>query len=125
MAKTISALAFLALAAAAVSEATLQYDYVIVGGGTSGLVLANRLSEHSGVSVAVIEAGGSVRDNPIVADTNGFLTVLGTEVDWNYTTLPQKYTGNKIQPLHGGKALGGTSTINGRCSSKYMSLYDS
>ncbi|KAI9714032.1 MAG: hypothetical protein M1820_000762 [Bogoriella megaspora] len=89
------------------------YDYVIVGGGTCGLVLANRLSEDSNVTVAIIEAGGSVFDNPNVTITTGFGHGYFTPIDYAYNSTPQVYTGNSTQTYHSGKALGGTSTING------------
>lgn len=90
-----------------------SYDYVIVGGGTSGLVIANRLSEDPTISVAVIEAGDSVFDNVNVTDPAGYSLAFGTEIDWAYQSEPQGHAGNKTQTLRAGKALGGTSTING------------
>lgn len=90
-----------------------KYDYIILGGGTSGLVVANRLSEDPSVSVAVVEAGDSVRFNPNVTNTTQFGLSLGTSIDWAYTSLPQQYADNKSVVYHAGKALGGTSTING------------
>lgn len=90
-----------------------KYDYIILGGGTSGLVVANRLSENPNISVAVIEAGDSVRFNPNVTNTTAFGLSLGTSIDWMYPSLPQQYANNKSVIYHAGKALGGTSTING------------
>ncbi|KAL1648841.1 hypothetical protein SLS58_002021 [Diplodia intermedia] len=90
-----------------------SYDYIVVGGGTAGLVIANRLSQDSSVTVAIIEAGGPVFNDPRVQNTTSFGLSLGTELDWQYTTVPQKYATNDSQAYHAGKALGGTSTING------------
>ncbi|KAI5242944.1 FAD/NAD(P)-binding domain-containing protein [Aureobasidium subglaciale] len=89
------------------------YDFVIVGGGTAGLVVANRLSENSYMSVAVIEAGDLVFDNKNVTDVDGYGLSFGTDIDWQYESALQAYAGNKTQTLRAGKALGGTSTING------------
>ncbi|THW49630.1 FAD/NAD(P)-binding domain-containing protein [Aureobasidium pullulans] len=89
------------------------YDVVIVGGGTAGLVIANRLSENSYTTVAVIEAGDLVFDNKNVSTVDGYGLSFGTEIDWQYESTPQAYAGNKTQTLRAGKALGGTSTING------------
>ena len=97
------------------SIGTLSYDYVIVGGGTCGLVIANRLSEDSNVTVAIIEAGGSVFDNPNVTTTLGYGPAFFTDIDYAYNTTQQIYTSDRIQTYHSGKALGGTSTINGKC----------
>nr|BBE38580.1 FAD-dependent glucose dehydrogenase [Aspergillus bisporus]BBE38581.1 FAD-dependent glucose dehydrogenase [synthetic construct] len=102
-----------ALAAPVASSAAVKYDYVIVGGGTSGLVIANRLSENENVSVLVIEAGDSVLNNVNVTDVNGYGRAFGTAIDWQYESVPQIYGGNSTQVLRAAKALGGTSTING------------
>jgi len=90
-----------------------RYDYIVVGGGTSGLVVANRLSEDYNVSVAVIEAGGVELYNPNITDTSKYGNAFGTAVDWQYESVPQIYAGNASQVLRAGKALGGTSNING------------
>ncbi|KAI1087244.1 GMC oxidoreductase [Rostrohypoxylon terebratum] len=93
-----------------------SFDYVIVGGGTAGLVLANRLTEDSGVTVAVVEAGtfpedvvGNVTQVPAYA--NQF---EGSELDleWNFTTTPQAGLGNIPVSYYRAKALGGCSDIN-------------
>ena len=91
----------------------LEYDYIIIGGGTSGLVIANRLSESSDISVAVIEAGLDVSQNANVTDPTKFTISLGTDIDWNYKSSPQIYAGDRIIDYHAGKGLGGTSNING------------
>ena len=106
------ALLLFALAAAAATT----YDYVIVGGGTNGLVLANRLSENPSVSVAVVEAGESVLNNNNVKDTGGYLRASGSSIDWQYQTTKQQYGGDKQYILHAAKAIGGKSTINGKGS---------
>jgi len=97
----------------ALQKSTNRYDYIIVGGGTSGLVIANRLSEDPSVSVAVIEAGDSVFDNVNVTSAGGYGKAFGTDIDWAYKSSPQAHATNETQTLRAGKALGGTSTING------------
>lgn len=96
-----------------------SYDFVIVGGGTSGLVVASRLTEIPSISVLVIEAGGSVLNNPNVTNTTQFGLSLGTSIDWGYQSEPQVYTDNKTFTYYAGKALGGTSTINGKSFSQH------
>ncbi|KAH6675385.1 glucose oxidase [Plectosphaerella plurivora] len=100
------------LAGAGAALASSSFDYVIVGAGTSGLVIANRLTEDPSVTVAVIEAGGDERDNPLVYDADAFGAALGTSVSWNYTTTPQKWANNRSMPFNYGRAWGGTSAIN-------------
>jgi choline dehydrogenase-like flavoprotein len=89
------------------------FDYVIVGGGTAGAVLANRLSENQSVSVAVIEAGGSALQNPLARTIYGDCPPCNTELDWNYSTVPQQYLNGSVKPYHAGRCLGGTSVLNG------------
>jgi choline dehydrogenase-like flavoprotein len=114
------ATALLAPAALAAPSRTLnaqthspRYDYIVVGGGTSGLVVANRLSEDFNVSVAVIEAGDVELYNTNITDTSKYMSAFGTAVDWQYESVPQTYAGDAPQVLRAGKALGGTSDING------------
>lgn len=94
------------------------FDYVIVGGGTAGLVIANRLSSRPNVTVAVIEAGSAVHNNPNVTtipkSPAEYGRWLGTSLEWNYTTTPQKHGANRTLPYYAGKGIGGSTLINGR-----------
>ncbi|KAI1331065.1 GMC oxidoreductase [Xylariaceae sp. FL0255] len=90
-----------------------DYDYIIAGAGTAGLVLANRLSEDPSIRVAVIDPGQDVRNNINVTDPSRFGDALGTSIDWYYQSTPQPRAGNRSLALSAGKAIGGTSTING------------
>lgn len=110
MRTTATALLALASAPSALGE---TFDYIIAGAGTCGLVLANRLSADPGVRVAVIEPGDDVRNNVNVTDPALFTVPYGTSIDWQYSTTPQPAAGNRTIPWHAGKAIGGTSTING------------
>ena len=90
----------------------LHFDYVIAGGGTSGLTLANRLSEQPNITVAIIEAGERQQTNPNVTNPGAFTSAFNTPIYWDYTSAKQNL-GNMTVQYHAGKALGGTSTING------------
>ncbi len=64
-------------------------DFVIVGGGTSGLVLGNRLSEDPNKEVLVLESGKSIGDDPRVQNPSAWTTLLGPETAWQLETVPQ------------------------------------
>ncbi|RNJ57061.1 hypothetical protein D7B24_006453 [Verticillium nonalfalfae] len=90
-----------------------SYDYIIVGAGTAGLVVANRLSEDPSVNVVVVEPGTDERDNLHIKGTDQFAQAFDTRLDWNYTTIPQVHAGGRSVTLHQGRVWGGTSAING------------
>ncbi|KAL7928259.1 hypothetical protein V8C35DRAFT_318568 [Trichoderma chlorosporum] len=89
------------------------YDYIVVGGGTAGLVVASRLSEDPNISVLVVEAGKDHRDDPLVS-TPGFLALLcgNDDYDWRFISTPQAELNNRAIGLARGKGLGGSSAIN-------------
>jgi choline dehydrogenase-like flavoprotein len=92
------------------SEST-SYDYVIVGAGTAGCVLAARLSEHDGARVLLLEAGS--RDpQELTSVPPAWPTLLGTPASWGESTVPQVATGTPM-PFPRGRGLGGSSGING------------
>src|SRR3569833_1111795 len=71
-----------------------RYDYVIVGGGTAGLVLAYRLTEDPEVQVLVLEAGEDLTTDPRVTTPAMWPALLATSSMWNFTTTPQASTTN-------------------------------
>ncbi|KAL0940557.1 Versicolorin B synthase 2 [Colletotrichum truncatum] len=89
------------------------FDYIIVGGGTAGLVVASRLSEDSDVRVLVIEAGADQSTNPLVLTPGLVAGVYGKdEYDWNFTSVPQPNLNNRRVNQPRGKMLGGSSALN-------------
>ena len=104
----------------------IEYDYVIAGGGSAGCVLASRLVEKSSMSVCLVEAGGEGRNIFIrMPAGNGF--VFGNpKLDWGYSSTPQKELNNRQIYFARGKALGGTSIVNGMIYMRGISSdYDS
>jgi choline dehydrogenase len=91
-----------------------SFDYIIVGGGSAGAVLANRLSEDEGISVALIEAGGEAKAL-LVQIPIGFARLVGHEkFDWKYEQRPDPSIGGRRFFWSAGKLLGGSSSINGQ-----------
>ncbi|KAH0584161.1 Choline dehydrogenase [Termitomyces sp. J132] len=89
------------------------YDFVIVGAGAAGSVLANRLSEIPDFSVLLLEAGGSNKD-ALLTQVPFFCTRLShTEYDWNHTTTLQIGLNGRSIPFARGHVLGGSTSING------------
>ena len=91
----------------------MQADYVIVGAGSAGCVLANRLTEDPSVRVILIEAGG--RDwNPLIHIPVGFMKLLDhPTLTWGFKAEPDPGTAGRAIPYPRGRVLGGSSSING------------
>ena len=90
----------------------VDFDYIVVGGGTAGCVLAARLSQDPDARVLLLEAGA---DTPAVdmRDPVAFFSLQGSSVDWSYRTIPQRETEHAVHFWPRGKVLGGSSGING------------
>src|SRR6478672_2194873 len=86
-------------------------DYVIVGAGSAGCVLANRLSEDPAVSVVLIEAGGKGK-HPNISIPAAFAKQFKTKLDWDFCTEPEPHCDNRSLYVPRGKGLGGSSNMN-------------
>ncbi|CRG91197.1 Choline dehydrogenase [Talaromyces islandicus] len=90
-----------------------SYDYVIVGGGTAGSVVATRLKEgHPSLSILIIEAGPDVSGRADVLDGTQWARLLRGDLDWGDLTVPQTHLHGRVLPNFSGKSLGGSSAIN-------------
>ena len=89
-----------------------EFDYVIIGAGSAGCVLANRLSEDASVRVLVLEAGGPDRHPYIKVPIMWGKMLFDQTVDWGYFTEPEPHADNRRIEVARGKVLGGCSSVN-------------
>src|SRR5450631_2140141 len=87
------------------------YDYIVIGAGSAGCVLAARLTERSDLSVLLIEAGPADRKREIHIPV-AFSKLFRSDVDWNYETEPQEHLNGRRLYWPRGKVLGGSSSMN-------------
>lgn len=88
------------------------FDVVVVGAGSAGCALANRVSADPTVHVALLEAGGA-DDREAIRVPARYFSLWGTDVDWRYASTPQAGTAGRVHPMPRGRVLGGTSSLNG------------
>ncbi|KAF9468262.1 alcohol oxidase [Collybia nuda] len=90
--------------------ASQSYDYVVVGGGTAGLVVAARLTEDPNITVGVIEAGEYISDmDQINIPGLAGSALMHERIDWRFSTIPQRGANNRVIAQPRGKVLGGSS----------------
>ncbi|MEM7748911.1 MAG: choline dehydrogenase [Pseudomonadota bacterium] len=89
------------------------FDYIIIGAGSAGCVLANRLSENPGLSVAIIEAGGRDSNPWIHVPAGYYRTMLDPSVTWQFGSGPEPHLNDRVVNWPRGRVIGGTSAING------------
>jgi choline dehydrogenase len=106
-----------------VSEAVMSdFDYIIVGGGTAGCVLANRLTEDPQVKVAMLEAGSEDRGFWLNIPAGFGRLLRGSKFNWGFKTEPDPRVDNRSIVVPRGKGLGGSSLINGTIFARGQAL---
>ena len=90
-----------------------EYDYIIVGAGSAGCVLANRLSEDDGVKVLTLEAGPQDWSIFIHMPSAFAYPLAGTKYNWHYETEPEPFMDGRRMHCPRGRVVGGSSSING------------
>ncbi len=90
-----------------------SFDYIIVGGGTAGCVLANRLTESGRYTVLMLEAGATARSLWVEIPAGFSKLLTNPAFNWRFQTEPEEATGNRIISVPRGKGLGGSTLING------------
>jgi choline dehydrogenase len=89
------------------------FDYIVCGGGLTGLAVASRLSEDPNISVLVIEGGNDDHEDPRINDVRTYGEAFESDLDYNLTSSPVPWQNGSSLPLVAGKTLGGSGSLNG------------
>ena len=104
------------IAASAVTRVSAQrspdFDYIVIGAGSSGCVVAARLSDDPSIRVLLLEAGGPNSSDAAVTTPGRWVTLIGSPLDWGYATEPEAGMAGRRITFPRGKVVGGSSAIN-------------
>lgn len=100
------------LLAGLAQPARSEFDYIVIGAGSAGCVIANRLSADPSVRVLLLEAGGPANDDPAIETPGRWVSLIGSKFDWGYATEPEPGLQNRRITFPRGKVHGGSSAVN-------------